>query len=104
MDMISAIYNASSPYSVTPQTNKYVTYLDHWTVPTLSYSTEDQYIYLGEKYRHRPDLLSYDWYGTPKLWWVFSVYNVNTIKDPIYDMVPGIQVLIPSKSNLTGLL
>lgn len=102
--MTSAIYNNSSPYSVTSQTNRIVTYLDSWTVPTLSFSTEDQYIYLGAKYKHRPDLLSYDYYGTPKLWWIFSVYNMNTIKDPIYDMVPGIQLLIPSKSNLTGLI
>lgn len=101
---MSAVYKSSSPYANTDQVNRYVTYLDMWTVPNLTYSVDDQYIYLSEKYRNRPDLLSYDWYGTPNLWWIFSVFNMDILKDPIYDMIPGIQLLIPARSSLTGLI
>lgn len=101
---MSAVYKSSSPYAITNTVNKYVTYLDVWQPPALTYSSQDKIIYLPEKYKNRPDLLSYDYYNTVGLWWVFAVYNSNVIKDPIYDMIPGIQILIPSKDNLVGLV
>jgi alpha-L-fucosidase len=61
----------------------------------------DDFKYVIEnQYKHRPDLLSYDLYGTPKLWWVFSQRNMSIIKDPIYDFTPGIVIFCPKKSNL----
>lgn len=61
----------------------------------------DDFVYTIEnQYKHRPDLLAYDLYGDPKLWWVFVQRNTSTIKDPIYDFVPGVSIYIPKKSNL----
>jgi hypothetical protein len=65
----------------------------------------DDFLYTIEnQYKYRPDLLSYDLYGTPKLWWVFVQRNMSTIKDPVFDFVPGTQIYIPKKSNLERLL
>lgn len=97
-------YNTRSPYYNTPQLNQYVTYLDYWQPRLLGFSSDDATIILGQKYRYRPDLLSYDAYGTPALWWVFSVYNSDVIQDPIYDMIPGIQLIVPSTTSISGLV
>jgi hypothetical protein len=32
------------------------------------------------------------------LWWVFSVRNPDTIKDPILDMLPGVKIYLPKIS------
>ena len=55
---------------------------------------------LSKKYENRPDTLSYDLYGTPAYWWVFMVRNPNTIKDPIWDMVAGASIIVPSLQTL----
>lgn len=101
---MSVSYSSRSPYKATPQINRYVQYLGTWVPPALTSSSDDQVITLPAKYNRRPDLLSYDFYGTPGLWWIFAVYNTNIIKDPIYDMVTGITIVIPNKSNLSGVL
>ena len=51
-------------------------------------------------YEHRPDLLSYDLYGTPKLWWCFQHRNMDTLTDPIWSFVAGTLIRIPKKSTL----
>ena len=96
-------YSASSPYSQTATANQYLKYTDYWQPPTLSSSSSDTVVTISSKYHHRPDLLSYDSYGTAKLWWVFAVFNANIIKDPIYDLVAGMTILIPNKTNLPGI-
>jgi len=101
---MTIVYNEKSPYINTPQTYSYVQYLDIWQPPSLKSSSDDQYIILDQKYTNRPDLLSNDCYGSPRLWWVFSVYNPDVIIDPIFDMAPGITILIPSQSSLSGLV
>ena len=101
---MTAVYSTNSPYTATPQLNTYVQYLDYWIPPSLSSSSADKTIILDTKYKNRPDLLSYDYYGTPKLWWIFAAYNTDIIKDPIYDLIPGIQIVVPAKSSLVGVL
>lgn len=97
-------YSPASPYGSTPLANQYVQYLDYWQPPALSTSTSDTVVTIDSKYHNRPDLLSYDAYGTAKLWWVFAVYNSNIIKDPIYDLVTGVTIVIPTKANLPGIV
>lgn len=97
-------YDKRSPYSATAQVNKYVQYLDIWVPPSLSVGTDDQNIVVSSKYQNRPDLLSYDLYGTPRLWWVFAAYNSSVIKDPIYDLVAGMHLYVPAKSSLSGVI
>lgn len=97
-------YDKKSPYTATAQVERYVRYLDTWTPPALTVGTDDQTIVVAGKYQNRPDLLSYDYYGTPKLWWIFAVYNSSAIKDPIYDLVAGMYLYVPARSSLSGVI
>jgi len=96
-----AKYSKTSPWLNTPQNNLYLELLEIRPVPAEA----DDYRYTIEnQYRHRPDLLAYDLYGTAKLWWVFVQRNMSVIKDPIYDFVPGVTIYIPKKTNLNKYL
>ena len=75
-----ANYAKTSPWSDTNQNNFYLNLLEIRPVPSES----DDFRYVIEnQYRHRPDLLAYDVYGSAKLWWVFVQRNVSVLKDPI---------------------
>jgi hypothetical protein len=92
-----ADYKRSSPWANTPQNNLYLELLEIRPVP----AEPDDFLYEIEgQYRHRPDLLAYDLYGDPKLWWIFAQRNMDVIRDPIYDFEQGKRIFCPKKSNL----
>ena len=94
-------YTASSPWYSTGITDNA---LGTW-VPRPIPASDDDYEYMIQpQYNYRPDLLSYDLYGNPKLWWVFMQRNLSVIKDPIYDFEPGTGIYIPKKNNLQKFL
>ena len=96
-----AKYSNASPWATTPQNFLHLELLNIRPVP----AENDDFRYVIEnQYRHRPDLLAYDLYGNSKLWWVFVQRNMNVIKDPIYDFVPGTVIKIPKRSNLEKFL
>jgi hypothetical protein len=96
-----ATYTKSSPWVTTQQNNLYLELLEIRPVPAES----DDFRYVIEnQYKHRPDLLAYDLYGNPKLWWVFVQRNMSVIKDPIYDFEPGTVIYLPKRSNLEKFL
>ena len=96
-----ATYTKSTPWANTAQNKLYLELLEIRPVPAEA----DDFRYVIEnQYKHRPDLLAYDLYGNPKLWWVFVQRNMDIIKDPIYDFEPGIEIYIPKKSNLQNYL
>ena len=92
-----AVYSSVSPWSNTPQNNLYLELLVIKPVPA---EADDFYYQIETHYTYRPDLLSYDLYGTPKLWWVFVQRNMNVLRDPIFDFVAGQKIFIPKKSNI----
>lgn len=100
--MNSVKYDSRSPYKNTNQTTNYVDYLDFWSAVAIPPNSSDLMIQLDTKYANRPDLLSYDLYGTPQLWWVFAMRNPNTIKDPIYDFRTGIIIYAPTSETIVG--
>ncbi len=92
-----ARYSNFSAYANTPENNLYLELLRIRPVP----AEPDDFDYVIEsQYTHRPDLLAYDLYGSPKLWWVIVQRNMSIIKDPIYDFEPGVAIKLPKKSNL----
>jgi len=91
-----AKYSASSPWYDTAQTT---TYLDMWLPRPVPASSDDFQYTIQPQYNYRPDLLAYDIYGNPKLWWVFMQRNVDIIFDPIYDFRSGVTILLPKKSQ-----
>lgn len=99
-----ATYDPRSPYYITPQVNQYVDYLDMWQPQGIAPSPDDTLLSLDPRYDRRPDLLSYDLYGTPSLWWVFAMRNPDVIKDPIYDFKAGIVIYAPVRDNLGALI
>lgn len=99
--MATVSYSGLSPWALTKQNNLYLETLVIRPVPAES---DDFYYQIESQYTFRPDLLSYDLYGTPKLWWVFMQRNMEVIRDPIFDFVPGVKIFIPKKSNLQQFL
>lgn len=96
-----ATYSASSPWHDTPQSS---TYLDIWRPRPIPAASDDFQYTIQPQYNYRPDLLSYDIYGTPKLWWVFMQRNIDIIADPIYDFRSGVTIALPKRSQLLSSL
>ncbi len=83
----------TSQYLLTPITDWYLGIMIPRTVSKNDY---DKIIIIPPQYDQRPDLLSQAEYGTPRLWWVFSVRNPDLIIDPIQDFVAGLQIYVPA--------
>jgi hypothetical protein len=83
----------TSPYSQTPIKNWY---LDLWVPRNITKSDFDKIIIIPPAFNQRPDLLSNQEYGTPKLWWVFALRNPDLIIDPINDFISGLEIYIPN--------
>ena len=90
-------YASTSPYANTPQGVWHIGPYKHRPIPS---HRADRQITVTLKYDQRPDLLSYDLYGSPMYWWVFMVRNMNVIRDPIWDFKTGIQIMVPSADYL----
>lgn len=92
-----AQYKNVSPWRDTKITNNYLDILRIRPVPAEA----DDYLYTIEpQYNFRPDLLAYDLYKEPKLWWVFIQRNLDVLQDPIYDFIAGTQIYIPKGDSL----
>lgn len=83
---------STSPYYLTPVNGWY---LDLWVPRTVEKSDFDELAIIPPGYDQRPDLMSQEYYGTPRLWWVFAVRNPDLIYDPIGDFVAGLEIYIP---------
>ena len=98
-----ADYSQSSPWFATPE-NESGEYMDLLRVRTVPASSDDALYAIEPQYNYRPDLLAYDLYGSPKLWWVFAQRNMDTIKDPVYDIKVGTKIYLPNASALSDRL
>ena len=96
-----ADYSNTSPYF---NTRQIADYLDILSPRTITAELDDQEYTIERTYAYRPDLLAYDLYGSPRLWWVFAQRNPDQIEDPIYDFKPGIKIFLPKISTLKSAL
>lgn len=92
-----AKYSSTSPYFNTTE-NKIS--LDFLNPRTITADQDDISYTIDRIYAYRPDLLAYDLYGTPRLWWVFAQRNPDMIEDPIYDFTIGKTIQLPKMANL----
>lgn len=92
-----AEYLRSSPYFTTEQTGIFLDVLKYRSFPS---EKDDIRFRIKPAYDLRPDLLANDLYGDPGLWWVFSVRNPNTLKDPLWDFQVNTEIYIPKKTTL----
>lgn len=90
-------YSKTSPYYETKQTGGYLDVMSLRNIPSQS---DDILFYVTKQYENRPDLLAYDLYGDVNLWWVFSVRNRSLIKDPVYDLIAGIEIYLPKLETI----
>ena len=93
-----AKYSATSPYFTT---SEYSVYLGILSPRPITAEKDDQSYTIERTYAYRPDLLAYDLYGTPRLWWVFAQRNPDQIEDPIYDFKPGVTIQLPKPANVS---
>ena len=94
-------YQSTSPYFQTPVTGDYLGVMVNRSIPKLA---DDVRFTINETYNLRPDLLAYDLYGTPNLWWVFAQRNPNSLADPLLDFITGTKIYLPKKSTLKSVL
>lgn len=91
------MYSKLSPYVNTRTVNGYLDVISFIDLPG---EADDIQFTITSLYMHRPDLLAYDIYGDPQLWWVFSVRNKDIIKDPVYDFIPGQVIYLPQLESI----
>jgi len=96
-----ASYSNTSPWKNTPVNRDYMGVFQIRSVPA---EADDILYEIETQYTHRPDLLAYDLYGTSKLWWVFAQRNMDTIKDPVYDIEAGTKIYLPKGPILKQML
>ena len=96
-----AEYGATSPYQLTGYSQFYLDTMVNRPIPRWA---DDQYFALTQTYQYRPDLLSFDLYGQPGLWWVFYQRNPNTLTAPPWDFEAGVEIYVPKVSTLQSVL
>jgi hypothetical protein len=97
-----ATYTGTSPWFNTP--TKEGQYLDILKIRSIPAESDDVLYTVQTQYTHRPDLLAFDLYGDKELWWVFAQRNIEILKDPVFDLVAGIQIYVPKGNALTRTL
>jgi alpha-L-fucosidase len=96
-----ANYDATSPYYVTPYSQFFLDVMVNRPIPK---EADDLLFTINLTYQYRPDLLSFDLYGTPTLWWVFYQRNPNTLAAPPLDFAVGQRIYLPKESTLKSTL
>lgn len=96
-----AQYDATSPYFTTGYTQFYLDVMVNRPIPK---QPDDLQFTINQTYQYRPDLLSYDLYDTPTLWWVFYQRNPNALQTPPVDFVAGTVIYLPKISTLRTVL
>lgn len=97
-----ASYTSSSPWNDTKIKNGQ--YLDQLKIRPVPAENDDILYEIQPQYTYRPDLLAYDLYGDYRFWWVFSQRNMDVLKDPVYDFVPGTKIFLPKERNISSTL
>ena len=96
-----ALYKNTSPWYKTAQVQGV---LDIFQPRYITAAEDDRIYQIDPYYNLRPDLLAWDMYEDPKLWWVFSMRNPNIIRDPIFDMYTGQIIMVTSPDTLKKML
>ena len=60
----------------------------------------DEEVTIPQQFDRRPDLYSFEVYGTAKYWWIFAQRNPDEIQDPINDFTAGKKIRVPSRANI----
>lgn len=98
MAVNNEMYPATSPYYLSGIVNtKFLDVMVNRPIPSY---ISDVFWAITPVYEYRPDLLAYDLYSDPRLWWVFSQRNPNRLPDPYFDFVTGKEIYLPKLDTL----
>jgi hypothetical protein len=93
-----------SPRRFVPVTSRYAeqTVVYYTEKKLLTYNTykkknyqpnqKDKFMVVTKRYEYRPDLISYDMYGTPDFWW--KIMEANGISD-VFNFKTGLNIRLP---------
>jgi hypothetical protein len=96
------MYTPSSFLFDTPVINsQYLGVMVDRPIPKL---IDDLSMTINETYHLRPDLLAFDLYEDPNLWWVFAQRNPNQLQDPLFDFQTGTTIYLPQLPTLKTVL
>jgi hypothetical protein len=96
-----ANYESTSPYFLTGYTQFYLDSMVNRPIPK---EPDDIMFKINVTYQYRPDLLSFDLYETPNLWWVFYQRNPNTLTKPPLDFKADTLIYLPKITTLRSVL
>ena len=96
-----AVYDSTSPYFTTGYSQFFLDTMENRSIPK---EADDTIMLINQTYQYRPDLLAFDLYSTPNLWWVFYQRNPNTLTAPPLDFKAGTQIYLPKLSTLRNVL
>lgn len=96
---MNSIYKSTSVYGNTKIRNWY---LDYWAVKKISPDINDIPYRISANYDMRPDLAANYFYNNSDYWYIFTLRNMDKIKDPIFDFRAGLEIYVPSKKSLEG--
>jgi len=92
-----ATYPSTSPYFNTGITQFYLDVMVNRPIPKLP---DDLQFEINQTYQYRPDMLAFDLYETPTLWWVFYQRNPNALQAPPLDFKVGTVIYLPKITTL----
>jgi hypothetical protein len=96
-----ANYDITSPYYTTGYSQFFLDTMTNRPIPPLQ---DDLSFDINLTYQYRPDLLAYDLYSNPGLWWVFYQRNPNTLTKPPLDFAVGVEIFLPRITTLQTVL
>ena len=96
-----ATYPSTSPYFNTGITQFYLDVMVNRPIPKLP---DDLQFEINQTYQYRPDMLAFDLYETPTLWWVFYQRNPNSLQAPPLDFKIGTRIYLPKITTLQSVL
>lgn len=94
-------YSKTSLYGSTPVVSGFLDILRYRPIPFVA--DDVRYVILSQ-YNYRPDLLAFDLYEDPELWWVFKSRNPTVIDDPVFDFVAGVEIYIPNINTIRSVV
>ncbi len=94
---MSATYNSMSPYFATSYSQFFLDKMVNRPIPK---EDDDVQFTINSTYQYRPDLLAYDLYQSPQLWWVFYQRNPNALQAPPLDFAVGTTIFLPKITTL----
>ena len=96
-----ATYDSTSPYYTTGYSQFFLDTMTNRPIPALA---DDLSFTINLTYQYRPDLLAFDLYSNPGLWWVFYQRNPNTLARPPLDFAVGVEIFLPRIATLQTVL